>query len=41
MTTTGWAVAAILRGKTVMRDRALTQSGQGEPVRFTETLAPQ
>ncbi|MEI9888309.1 MAG: amidohydrolase family protein [Rhizomicrobium sp.] len=40
MTTTGWAVAAILRGKTVMRDRALAQSGQGEAIRFGETLEP-
>jgi len=39
MTTTGWPVATIIRGKTVMRDFALTQSGQGAPVRFVETLS--
>ncbi len=38
METTGWALATIIRGKTVMRDRALVLAGQGEPVRFTETL---
>ncbi|MBI3678630.1 MAG: dihydroorotase [Proteobacteria bacterium] len=38
LTTTGWPVATILRGKAVMRDHALTQSGQGEAIRFTETL---
>jgi dihydroorotase len=40
METTGWAVAAIIRGRTVMRDRALVLAGQGEAVRFGETLAP-
>ena len=40
MQTTGWALATIIRGKTVMRDRALVTSGQGEPIRFVETLAP-
>jgi len=39
MTTTGWAVATIIRGRTVMRDGALIVSGAGEPVRFVETLA--
>ena len=38
METTGWAVATIIRGKTVMRDRALTLASQGEPIRFVETL---
>jgi dihydroorotase len=40
MQTTGWAVATIIRGKTVMRDRALVSAGQGKPIRFVETLAP-
>jgi len=38
METTGWAVATIIRGRTVMRDRALTAEGQGRPVRFWETF---
>jgi dihydroorotase len=38
MTTTGWPVATVIRGKTVMRDGALVASGQGLPVRFVETL---
>jgi dihydroorotase len=38
MTTTGWPVATIVRGKIIMRDGALAQSGRGEPVRFLETL---
>lgn len=38
METTGWALATIIRGRTVMRDRALVASGQGEPVRFWSTL---
>jgi dihydroorotase len=38
METTGWAVATIIRGQTVMRDRALVAAGKGEPVRFGETL---
>ena len=40
MQTTGWAVATIIRGQTVMRDRALVAAGLGEPIRFGETLAP-
>ena len=40
MKTTGWALATIIRGKTVMRDRALTLASQGEPIKFTETLSP-
>jgi dihydroorotase len=38
MQTTGWALATIIRGRTVMRDRALVAGGQGEPVRFWSTL---
>jgi dihydroorotase len=38
METTGWAVATIIRGRTVMRDRALVAGGQGRPVRFWETF---
>ena len=40
METTGWAQATIIRGRTVMRDGALTTSGQGAPIRFGETLPP-
>jgi dihydroorotase len=40
MTTTGWPVATIIRGKTVMRDHALERASQGEPLRFVETLQP-
>ena len=40
METTGWALATIIRGRTVMRDRALVASGQGEPVRFWSTFGP-
>jgi dihydroorotase len=40
MTTTGWPVATIIRGKTVMRDHALTLASQGAPLRFVETIAP-
>jgi dihydroorotase len=38
MTTQGWAVAAIIRGRSVMRDGALIAAGQGAPLRFVETL---
>jgi dihydroorotase len=41
MTTTGWPVATIIRGKTVMRDHALTLASQGAPLRFVETLQPE
>ena len=41
METTGWAVATIIRGRTVMRERALTLMGQGAPIRFGETLVPE
>jgi dihydroorotase len=40
METTGWPVATILRGTTVMRDHALTAAGQGAPIRFVDTLEP-
>jgi dihydroorotase len=40
MTTTGWPVATIIRGRMVMRDHALTLASQGEPLRFVETLEP-
>jgi dihydroorotase len=40
MKTKGWPVAAILRGRTVMRDFAATGGATGQPVRFVETLAP-
>jgi dihydroorotase len=40
METTGWALATIIRGQIVMRDRALALAGQGEPIRFVETLQP-
>jgi dihydroorotase len=40
MTTTGWPVATIIRGKTVMRDHALVLPSQGAPLRFVETLEP-
>jgi dihydroorotase len=40
LTTTGWAMATIIRGKIVMRDRALVLGAQGEPIRFTETMPP-
>jgi dihydroorotase len=39
METTGWPVATIIRGKTVMRDHALTQASQGQPLRFWDTLS--
>ena len=39
MEATGWPVAAIIRGRTVMRDGAVLLEGTGEPVRFQETLA--
>lgn len=40
MTTKGWPVATILRGRIVMRDFAATGAAQGKPVRFVETLEP-
>ena len=38
MTTTGWAVATIIRGRTIMRDGVLVNSGYGSPFRFWETF---
>jgi dihydroorotase len=38
MRTKGWAVAAILRGRFVMRDFALVAASKGKPLRFVETL---
>jgi dihydroorotase len=40
METMGWPIATIIRGKTIMRDHALVLAGQGEKVRFVETIAP-
>jgi dihydroorotase len=40
MTTQGWAVATILRGKSVMRDFAAVGAAQGAPMRFVETMTP-
>jgi dihydroorotase len=37
--TTGWPVATIIRGQTVMRDGKLAAPSLGAPVRFGETLA--
>jgi dihydroorotase len=38
MTTQGWAVATLIRGRSVMRDGALIAAGQGAPLRFVETF---
>jgi dihydroorotase len=38
MTVTGWPVATLIRGRTVMRDGALLGSAAGEPLRFVECL---
>ena len=38
MTTTGWPVCAIIRGRVVMRDGALTAGALGQPIQFVETL---
>jgi dihydroorotase len=38
METTGWPVATIIRGLSVMRDGALVTAGEGKPLRFWETL---
>jgi len=40
METTGWPVATIIRGQTVMRDHALTLASKGQPIRFVDTLEP-
>jgi dihydroorotase len=39
MKTKGWAVAAVLGGRFVMRDFALTGNATGKPLRFVEALA--
>jgi dihydroorotase len=39
MKTIGWAVAAVLGGRFVMRDFALTGNATGKPLRFVEALA--
>lgn len=36
--TTGWPVATIIRGLTVMRDGAVVAAGEGKPLRFWETI---
>jgi dihydroorotase len=41
MATTGWPLAAIIRGRTVMREGALAAPGGGLPIRFCETVRPQ
>ena len=38
MQTTGWALTTIIRGRTVMRDRALVDGGHGAPIQFLDTL---
>jgi dihydroorotase len=38
MTTKGWPVATVLRGKVVMRDFTAVGEAGGEPMRFVETL---
>ncbi len=40
LTTKGWPVATVLRGRIVMRDFAAVGEAQGQPVRFVETLEP-
>ncbi|MEO0883794.1 MAG: dihydroorotase [Pseudomonadota bacterium] len=37
---TGWPIATIIRGHTVMRDGEILRKGGGKPVRFNETLEP-
>ena len=39
METTGWPVATIVRGMSVMRDGALVKSGWGKPIKFVDTLS--
>lgn len=36
----GWPIATIVRGRQVMRDGALIETGQGAPIQFQETLRP-
>jgi dihydroorotase len=40
MTVTGWPKATIIRGNIVMREDELLEKPIGQPVRFTETMAP-
>jgi dihydroorotase len=35
---TGWPMATVIRGRIVMRDGALVESGAGAPIRFLEAL---
>jgi dihydroorotase len=39
-TVTGWPMATLVRGQTVMRDGELLASGRGKPVQFQGTLSP-
>jgi dihydroorotase len=39
METTGWAMATIIRGQIVMRDRALVTPSTGQAIRFGDTLS--
>ena len=38
MQATGWPMAAIIRGRTVMRDGEVAAPGEGRPMRFLETI---
>jgi dihydroorotase len=38
LTTTGWPVATLIRGRAIMRDGGLIASGRGSPLCFVETL---
>jgi dihydroorotase len=40
MITTGWPIATIIRGRTVMRDHVMTGAASGRPLRFHDTLGP-
>ncbi|MDE2183039.1 MAG: dihydroorotase [Alphaproteobacteria bacterium] len=39
METTGWPVATIIRGQTIMRDGTMVAAASGRPLRFVETLS--
>lgn len=39
-TVTGWPVATIVRGRSIMREGEIVAKGEGQPVRFAETLEP-
>jgi dihydroorotase len=41
MTVTGWPIATIIRGRTVMRDDEILGAAHGQAVRFSETLQPE